>query len=186
MDKQHGVCPWQGGHMLAGFMRRLFHNPYNIMKPYLTDGMTAMDIGCGMGFFSIPMSKIVGCEGKVIAVDLQPQMLDGLTEYAAKAGTTNITAHQCAKDSLHIEQWKDTVDFAVIFWMLHEVPDAERLIDELRHALSADGKVLFAEPYVHVNTRKFRQGLKIIENAGFKMIGEPKIAISRTALFQKS
>ena len=186
MNKQHGVCPWQGGQMLASSLRRVFHNPHRIISPFLAEGMTAMDIGCGMGFLTIPISEAVGNTGKVVAVDLQPQMLAGLTEQANKTGITSITTHQCTKDSLHIEQWNGAVDFAVVFWMLHEVPDAERLIRELRSALLRDGKLLFVEPFAHVSKQEFRQSLAMIEKAGFKLIDEPKITISYAALLQKS
>lgn len=186
MEKQHGVCPWQAGSMLAGSLRRLFHNPRRIVEPYLSAGITAMDIGCGMGFFTLPMSEIAGGHGKVVAVDLQPQMLDGLTANAARAGINNIATHQCGKTALNLEAWYGAVDFALIFWMLHEVPDAERLIREVRSALSDNGKLLFVEPYVHVGAEKFQESLTMITNTGFTVISKPRIAISRTALLQKS
>ena len=107
-------------------------------------------------------------------------------EQVNKTGISNIIAHQCAKDSLRIEQWHDMVDYAIVFWMLHEVPDADRLIRELHTALSANGKLLFVEPFVHVSAQNFRQSLAMIEKSGFTLIDEPKIAISRAALLQKS
>jgi len=186
MDKKHWVCPWQAGHMLTGSLRKLLHNPRRIVEPYLSEGMTAMDIGCGMGFFSIPMAEIAGSNGKVIAVDLQPKMLEGLREYADKSGIKNITHHQCGKNSLEIAKWNGSVDFAIIFWMLHEVPDPQRLIDELAPALSENGKILFVEPYIHVNEQNFKQSLDMIKSNGFKVISEPKIPFSRGALLQKS
>ena len=90
------VCPWQASSILTMPIRRLAHNPHRIVSPYLSEGMTVMDIGCGVGFFTIPMSEIAGKQGKVIAVDLQPEMLAGLDKNVGKAGVDNITLHQCA------------------------------------------------------------------------------------------
>jgi ubiquinone/menaquinone biosynthesis C-methylase UbiE len=184
MDKNY-VCPWRCGSALATPLRKCINNPHKILKPYLSDGMTAMDIGSGLGFFTIPMSHMAGSQGKVIAVDLQPEMLTGLGKKAISAGCKNITTHLCAFDSLKIGQWNGTVDFALIFWMLHEVPDAERLIKEIHSALSPDGKLLFAEPVVHVGRDKFIQSLNMITRHGFTLIDRPRAGLSRAAVLQK-
>lgn len=183
MENDHFVCPWRAGPILTASIRKLFHNPRRILSPYLADGITAMDVGCGMGFFTIPMSDMVGKNGNVIAVDLQAEMLEGLKKNAEKAGAENITRRQCAQDSLRIKQWNGTVDFALVFWMLHEVPDPKRLIKELYAALSPNGKLLFAEPLAHVNSAAFQTSVKMITESGLKAVGTPKIPVSRAVLF---
>jgi ubiquinone/menaquinone biosynthesis C-methylase UbiE len=196
--KKHHICPWQGGPLLAASLRKLIHNPRRIAGPYLSDGMIAMDIGSGMGFFTIPMSEITGKQGKVIAVDLQPQMLAGLQKKAQKAGINNITFHQCGNNSLNVKQWDESVDFVLIMMMLHEVPDAEPaaevrmnrgspqvcLIREVYSVLAPGGKLLFSEPVVHVSQSKFEQSRSMIQQAGFSIADEPKIALCRTTVFQ--
>ena len=184
MNNQH-ICPWQGGPLLAASLRKLFHNPRRIIGPYLSKGKIAMDIGCGMGFFTIPMSDITGKQGKVIAVDLQPQMLAGLQKKAEKAGINNITYHQCSYDSLNVTQWEKSVDFVLIMMMLHEVPDADRLIREVYGALVPGGTLLFSEPAVHVSRGNYEQSRSMIQQAGFNIIDEPKIAFCRTTVFKK-
>ena len=183
MENNHFVCPWRAGPILTSSIRKLAHNPERILSPYVSEGMTAMDIGCGMGFFTLPMSGMVGKNGRVIAVDLQPEMLEGLKKNAVKAGTDNITAHHCAQNSLRIEQWKGTVDFVSVFYMLHEVPDPERLISELRTVMSTKGKLLFVEPVVHVSAAKFQNSLRMITARGFSAVETPKITFSRAVLF---
>lgn len=185
MEKKHYVCPWRAGPILATSLRKLIHDPQRILSPYLSKGMTAMDIGCGMGFFTLPMAGIAGESGMVIAVDLQPQMLDGLKGNAARAGVENITPHLCAPDSLRVEAWNSSVDFALLFWMLHEVPDPDRLLREVCAALRPGGKLLFAEPIVHVSAERFQSGLNVITDSGFDVVSRPKIAISRTAVLRK-
>ncbi|MCL1981939.1 MAG: class I SAM-dependent methyltransferase, partial [Clostridiales bacterium] len=181
---KHHVCPWRGGPLLTASLRKLVHNPRRIVGPYLSEGMTAMDIGSGMGFFTIPIAGMLGKQGKVIAVDLQPEMLAGLQKNAQKAGSVNVTAHQCGNDSLNIRQWDSTVDFVLIFMMLHEVPDADRLIREVYEALAPDGKLLFSEPIVHVGHKKFRDSVAMIKQSGFRIIATPKINLCRSVVFQ--
>ena len=184
MSKDH-ICPWQGGPLLAASLRKLAHNPRRIVGPYLSEGMTAMDIGCGMGFFTIPMSGITGKNGKIIAVDLQPEMLAGLQKNAQKAGVDNITLHQCGYDTLNIKQWDESVGFVLIMMMLHEVPDADRLIREVHDALAPGGKLLFSEPIGHVNKEKFQHSVSMIQQTGLSMVASPKIHLCRSAVFQK-
>ena len=68
------VCPWWGGYFIDNRFRRLLHDPQAILAPHVQPGDSALDFGCGMGFFSIGIARIVGDEGWVIAVDLQQQM----------------------------------------------------------------------------------------------------------------
>lgn len=75
MTDKH-ICPWWLAYTFDNPLRRYFHDPQAILMPYLREGMTAIDLGCGMGYFSRAMAKIVGDAGKVISVDLQTKMLD--------------------------------------------------------------------------------------------------------------
>jgi len=184
MEKNR-VCPWQHASLLTIFFRKLLQNPERILAPHLKDGMTAADIGCGIGYFSIPMKDLVGDKGTVIAVDLQPQMLDGLKHRAAESGTPDIVLHQCSTDSLELDKWEGKVDFALVFWMLHEVPDKQRFIREAHSVLSENGALLFAEPKGHVSEKEFAKSLEMMTSTGFKTTETPKITLSRAALLAK-
>jgi len=74
------VCPAWLGHFLANPIRKLIHPPQKILSPYVREGMTVLDIGCGMGFFRISLAQMVGPNGKVIWVDMQEKMLQLLAE----------------------------------------------------------------------------------------------------------
>lgn len=172
--------------MLAANVRLLIHHPARMLRPYLSEGMTVMDIGCGMGFFSVPMAKMVGIGGKVIAVDIQLKMLMGMTQYAGKEGVAGrIVPHLCGAESLRIEKWDSAVDFILAFMMLHEVPNQDRMIRELYSALKLNGKLLFAEPIVHVSQKMYDSELAKMKNAGFRLLTAPRISICRTALLEK-
>ena len=77
-----GVCPHWVGWFLLNPLRRLIHNPDQILASYVSGGMTVLDIGPGMGFFTLPLAGMVGPGGQVIAVDIQADMLSALQRRA--------------------------------------------------------------------------------------------------------
>ncbi len=185
MEKQHTVCPSWMGPVLGAPLRKLIHNPYRITKPYLAPGMTAIDMGCAMGFFTIPMAHLVGANGRVVAIDMQEKMLDGLLKKAHKAGVAStITPHLCTQTKLNLEGWAEKAGFALLFMMLHEVPDPERLMQEIRAALLPGGRLLLAEPKVQ-HQADYDACIKMIEKTGFVLAERPAIPACRAAVFQK-
>lgn len=73
---EHIVCPWWIGYVLASPIRKLLQNPAGIIAPYIRDGMTVLEPGPGMGFFTLEIARRVGPSGYVIAVESQPQMIE--------------------------------------------------------------------------------------------------------------
>ena len=65
---------------LDGRVRKIIQDPKRIVKQYVKEGMKVLDIGCGPGFFSFEMAKMVGPDGKVVAADIQQEMLDKLKD----------------------------------------------------------------------------------------------------------
>jgi len=182
----HRPCPWQHGPRLTNWTRRVLNDPVRITKPYVEPGQTVMDVGCGMGFFTVPMSRMVGASGRVIAVDVQPEMLDGLRKNVAKSGCANVTVHQCGPTSLDIGQWTGAVGFANVFYMFHEAPDQSGMASEIFAALKPGGTVLFAEPVMHVNKPEFEEEAGMFAQAGFAEISRPRIPISHTIVWRKA
>ena len=80
------VCPWWLGFLLASPLRRFLYSPEDILKPHVREGMNVLDVGCGMGFFSLPIARLVGETGRVVCVDLQARMIKGLLRRSKKAG----------------------------------------------------------------------------------------------------
>lgn len=177
------VCPWWFAHTFDNPLRRIFHNPEKIFAHYLNEGMTAIDIGCGLGYFSIGMAKIVGKTGKIISVDIQQKMLDTMIKRAKKAGVANrITTFLCDEKGIGTNE---KVDFALTFWMVHETPDALNFLKQVHSILNKSGKLLITEPKIHVTLTEFKRTLPIAEELGFKLIDSPIIFFSHTAMFEK-
>jgi ubiquinone/menaquinone biosynthesis C-methylase UbiE len=177
------ICPWWGGYFIDNWFRRILHNPAKIVGPYVNPGMTVMDVGCGMGMFSLAMARIVGAEGRVIAVDLQQKMLDVLRKRAEKAGVADrIRFCKCELNHLGIEE---PVDFALAMMMIHEVPDQQRLLREIHGCLKPGGKLLVAEPKIHVPGKAFEKTMVLAAEIGLKVIEEPKVHGCRAVVFIK-
>lgn len=177
------VCPWWGGYFIDNRFRRLLHNPERILGPYMKEGMTTLDFGCGMGFFSIAMAKLVGPSGHVVSVDLQPQMLQTLEQRANRAGVAErIRTHACEENTIGVQ---DSVDFVLAFWAAHEAPDTRCLFEELHACLTPGGRFLLVEPRGHVTKSHFEEMRRIGADIGFTQEASPTVRLSWAALLAK-
>ena len=180
------VCPFWIGYLLVSPLRKLVHNPIRILSPLIRPGMTVLDIGSAMGYFSIPMAELVGREGKVFSVDLQERMIKVLKKRAARHGVADrIEARVSSEKSLEIGDLAGRVDFALAFAVVHEVPDPAGLFSQVYAALKPGGTMLLSEPKGHVSAEDFRDETETAECSGFKAIGVPRIIRSRSLLLQK-
>ena len=182
MNTKHNTrtCPVElAGHLDNNF-RRLLQNPRKILQPHIREGMTVLDVGCGPGFFSIEIAKLLKGTGKVIAADLQEGMLEKVrNKIRGTELEQRIEVHQCAEDKIGVTE---RVDFILLFYVIHEVPDQERLLKELKSVLKPDGKIFIIEPKFHVSKRAFEALVERIKGIGFDIIDSPKIFFSRTVL----
>ncbi len=176
------VCPWWLAQTLDNPIRRLIHGPDKILGGYIDPGQTVVDLGCGSGTFTIAMAKMVGESGRVIAVDLQDEMLQMVKQKAVKEGLdSRITTHKSEPDRIGIS---DKVDFALAFYMIHEVPDVDAVLMEVASLLKPSGKLLIAEPLIHVSESSFKKTVDAAGLAGLRPVCEPKIRFSRSMLFR--
>ena len=134
------VCPWWLCPLFDNPLRRLLQPPGKVLNSLVSAGQIALDLGCWMGYFTIPLAKLVGANGQVIAVDLQEQMLAVVRRRARRAGVLERVRLHCGTlDSLAGEQ---QVDFALACWMVHEVPDQAALLSQVRSRLKPGGRFL--------------------------------------------
>jgi len=165
-------------------LRRLIQDPERLLGPYVKPGMTAVDIGCGMGYFTMGAAKLVGPGGKIIAIDLQEEMLAALNRRALKAGLSDrIVLHRCRPDRLGVEE---IADFVLAFWMVHEVRDKSRFFGEIFSFLKTDGRLLLVEPRFHVTRNGFGRTVEVCRAAGFRLLSTPAVALSRAVLMEKN
>ncbi len=177
------VCPWWLAYSFDNPLRRFLHDPRTLLGPFVREGMTAVDIGCGLGYFTLSLAKMVGERGSVIAVDVQQEMLDRMTRRALKAGlASRIRPLLVREDDIGVSE---PVDFVLAFWMVHESPDIPKLLSQIFSIVKDTGTVLIAEPLVHVSRRRFEETLDYAREAGFRIGEAPSIRMSRAVVLSK-
>lgn len=179
----HRVCPWWVGYLLASPVRRLAYDPAKILAPYVRAGMTVLEPGPGMGFFTLEIARRVGPGGQVVAVDIQPKMLDRLKRRAARAGLlARLNIRLAQPDSMALADMAGTVDFVLAFAMVHEMPSAAVFFQEAAAAMKPGAHLLLAEPAGHVQPAMFDQELAYAAHAGLRVADRPVIRRSLSAV----
>jgi SAM-dependent methyltransferase len=161
-------------------------DPEEIVTRYAREGMTVLEPGPGMGFFTIPLARLVGASGRVVAVDVQPRMIRGLKRRAAKASLLErVDARGCSRDSMGLADLAGKVDFTLAFAVVHEFPDAPRFFAEVAGASKPGAQLLLAEPRGHVDDTKFESELEAAAACHFEVAERPLIHRSRAVLLIK-
>jgi cyclopropane fatty-acyl-phospholipid synthase-like methyltransferase len=174
------------GYLLASPLRRLIQNPAKIVAPYVREGMTVLEPGPGMGFFTLELARRVGDSGRVIAVDVQPRMLTVLERRASKAGLRRrIKTRLVGPGKMGLSDLAGKVDFALAFAMVHEMPDAGRFFRELSATLKPGALTLLVEPGGHVKDEAFDRELAEAAKAGLRAGDRPRVGRSHAAVLIK-
>lgn len=106
-------------------------------------GMTVCDMGCGNGFYTLQLARLVGPTGKVLAVDIQTEMLRMLQARAAEAGLENIKTVLGESHDAHLPQ--KAVDLILCVDVYHEFSHPERMLASMRHSLKDTGVIALLE-----------------------------------------
>jgi ubiquinone/menaquinone biosynthesis C-methylase UbiE len=182
-DRNNRVCPVERAGGLDNRIRRWLQNPKKILGPYVEEGMTVLDVGCGPGFFSIQLAEMVGVSGRVIAADLQEGMLQKLKDKIEGTEVEErVRLHKCEDDKIGVSE---NVDFVLAFYMIHELPSQEEFIKEIHSILKPNGQVLIVEPPFRVSKSAFEETIRKARNAGFTIVERPKVLLSKTAVLRK-
>jgi len=182
-DRSTRVCPVEEADRLDTRFRRWMQNPKRILKPYVEEGMTVLDFGCGPGFFSVDMAQMVGNSGRVIAADLQEGMLQKLRDKIKGTEIENrITLHKCEENKIGISE---NVDFVLAFYIVHEVVDKEGLFTEIETIFKPNGQLLIVEPPFHVSKNAFEETINKAKAAGFTEVKRPKVLFNKAVVLKK-
>jgi len=180
------ICPWWMGYFLVSPLRRLWQNPRAILRPFISEGMVVLEPGCGMGFFTVEMARMVGSAGKVVAVDLQPRMIASLRRRAGRRGLDGrIETRIVEASGLNIDDLAGRVDFALAFAVVHELPDQGHFFHELYDALREGRKLLIAEPRGRVTEDQLAATVEQAVHVGFRVTQKPSIRSSCTVLLER-
>lgn len=141
-------------------------------------GQTVCDLGCGNGFYSLPLAKLVGERGKVLAVDIQPEMLRLLSARAGEAEIKNIKPILGTLVDPKLPE--GDVDLVICIDVYHEFSHPEQMLAAIRKALKPDGRLVLVEfrledpevPIKLVHKMSKEQVLKELVPNGFKLAGQ--------------
>jgi ubiquinone/menaquinone biosynthesis C-methylase UbiE len=180
------ICPWWLGYLLASPVRRLYQDPRAILAPHLRPGMTVVETGPGMGFFTLEIARLIGATGRVVAIDVQPRMINALRRRAQRAGLLDrVDTRLVAPNATGLDDLERRADFVLAFAVVHELPDVDRFFAAAAAALRPGCRLLLAEPKGHVTDEEFAKTLAAAARAGLHAVGNPPIRGSRTAVLEK-
>lgn len=182
-ENGHRVCPWWVAYLFDNPLRRLIHPADKVLGPYVTEGMTVLDLGCGFGHYALGMARLTGRSGRVVAADVQQKMLDKTMSRARKAGLAEIVLpHLCDGNGIGLSL---QLDFALASNSLHETPDPSGILAELFGLLNPGGQFLLLEPGAHLKSREFEAEVALALQAGFVEIERPQVTRQMCSLLQK-
>lgn len=141
-------------------------------------GQTVCDMGCGNGFYTLELARLVGPRGRVYAVDIQPEMLRMLAENATAAGLRNIRPVLGTPVDPRLPA--GTIDVALCVDVYHEFSHPEAMLERIRTSLAPAGRLVLAEfrgedaavPIKPLHKMTKAQIRAELEPAGFEVVRE--------------
>ena len=113
-------------------------NPYKLLDAAgLKPGQKVLEVGCGPGFFTIPAAKIVGAEGVVYALDVNPFAIEAVQRKVEKEGLDNVKI--LFADATRTGLPDESVDLAFLFGVIHALEDVDAVMQEMHRVLKANG-----------------------------------------------
>lgn len=182
-DKPQRVCPWWLGFFMDNPIRRMLHPVEKILGPYVSEGMTVLDFGCGFGHFSLGMAALTGASGRVLAADIQQKMLDKTMARARKSGLDHIIRPLlCSRQGLNGPL---DLDFVLSCNSLHETPEPADTLADFFNQLKPGGRFLLMEPRGHMKPGQFEAEADLAKAAGFIEMERPAVRGEMCILFDK-
>ncbi len=138
------VMGWQGAAWLEREEREKEERGDLLLRELgLRPGMVVADVGAGTGYYARRMAPLVGTTGSVLAVDVQPEMIELLTAMAKKAGLTNIKPVLGAVNDVKLPP--ESVDLALMVDVYHELEFPFEVIESVVRALKPGGQLVYVE-----------------------------------------
>jgi 2-polyprenyl-3-methyl-5-hydroxy-6-metoxy-1,4-benzoquinol methylase len=170
--RDHHVCPWWVGYLLASPLRRFREDPEAILGPHVEPGMVVVDVGCSMGYFSFPLARMVGPTGRVYCLDVEPRALRTLQNRARRRGLDGIVRiREVSQASLGLECLEGGADLILAAHVVHESRYPRTFLEQCRDALVGRGRLIVLEPRGHVSDAAFGETCSVAREVGFEVVG---------------
>jgi ubiquinone/menaquinone biosynthesis C-methylase UbiE len=146
----------------------LFRNTQQLLdRVPVKPGMKVVDYGCGIGSYSIPLAEMVGPEGRIFAVDIQPLAIEAVEKKASKRGLTNVEAILVDSYDTGIEE--SSIDLVLIIDTIHRIEDCDAMFQEMHRILRQDATLFLDKG--HMEDSEVR---KIVESTDLFRIVEDR------------
>jgi SAM-dependent methyltransferase len=148
----------------------------------LRPGQTVLELGSGPGFFTLEAARMVGPEGKLYVVDVQPDMIERVREKVRQAGLTNVEVQ--VADARHLPFANGTFDVAFLVTVLGELPDKGRALRELRRVLKPNGRLSITERMPDPGYPLIEEVVGWAQGVGFEFLEQSGTAFAYTLNFR--
>jgi len=174
------------------FLANLIDNPFRrkIQPPRdmplrhgIEPGMTVLEVGPGNGRYTLETARRVGSTGKVIAVDIEPKMIERVTQRARAEGVAQIEAKVANVYDLPFED--GTFDAVYLITVISEIPEPERALREFYRVLSPAGTLAFSEMLTDPDYPLARTLIRIATAANFRLKVKIGNFFAYTLVFEK-
>lgn len=158
------------------FMANLIDNPLRrkvqppdelAMRHGIEPGMTVLDVGPGNGTYTLAAARRVGPAGKIVAIDIEPKMIERVQRRVQKAGAKNIEARLADVYALPFDD--GALDAAYMITVIGEIPEPERAMREIRRVLKPSGTLSFSELLLDPDYPLASTTIRRAEAAGFRL-----------------
>jgi ubiquinone/menaquinone biosynthesis C-methylase UbiE len=160
-------CPWSQAGALDSPLRSLVASPRRVLDGFgLEEGTRVLEVGPGTGYYSVAAASRLGRRGRLVCLDLQPEMLAEVRRRMRAAGRGN--AGFVRADAMALPLRSGSLDQIFLVGVLGEIPDRARALSEFHRVLGGDGRLSISEQLPdpdYVTRRVLRREL---ENAGFR------------------
>ena len=134
----------------------------------ISPGERVLEVGCGPGVYTVQAAPRLKPNGQLVAVDLQPEMVERASERIREAGLDNVEFH--VTDAHHLPLEDTSVDRAFLVGVLPEIPDPQRALAELRRVLRPDGTLSISEGFFDPDYRFAFETIRQVQQAGFEWV----------------
>ena len=170
------TCPVWLGYLLANPLRRLVESPDKLVLPLVKPGDRVLELGPGLGFFTLPLAGAVGPSGKVVCVDVQQGMLDRLGRRLRKRGLAeHVELRLCGQDDFGLASERERCDLALAIHVVHETTSPAATLGTLAACLRPGGQLLLVEPPGHVSRKTWQGEVSVLEQTGLVRVPHPRV-----------
>jgi len=177
-----GPIPFSQARILEHPLRPLIHPVRSTLEKFrFKPGDTVLELGPGIGYFTVEACRMVGPEGRLLCLDIQPPMIGALRGRLDERNVTN--AHPMLADALSLPLADDSVDAAFLVTVLGEIPDRPQAMAELRRVLRPGGVLSISESLGDPDYQLEDSVRDLCRATGFDVLGHSRQPLGYTMCF---